>query len=639
MKKKFTISSFSHIFFALLFVCVIIFSGGSNKTYATGTVFIYQDMENPQFPPAGWTLANTVGYNWIRTTYSSGFGIGTACATCDFYDYPAGTIDMVTKVFTATTAGDSVAFDHAYAHDSNGDNDQLSVYVSSNGGSTWTLLANLQGSTLTTGPATDNLFMPTPSQWAHNNYVLPVGTNMIKFEGISAFGNNLYLDNIKIGTPYSIDVGVTSISAPKWGINPGSVAPVAIVRNFGTTTQSFTVTMTATGGYTNTQNVTNLAPGANQSVTFASNNFAAGNVVLSAYTNLASDLNHSNDTITNNLVVTTSLRNIVLEFETGTWCQWCPCGDRQVDTLAHYFPQSVILAYHGPSGSDPYGGFNDNAVMTLLGLGGLYPDGLVDRRLGSNNGWGAFFIDGEYRYSSAPAGNVSIVIDTITYNTSTRLLSFWLKATALSTLTGQYNISNIITEDNLTYTQTGNSYCSGGSWTYDWVARNMVNNSSGSGTVITTGPWNSGQSFYIHDTTTISSGWVAANCKLNVIVFYGSGTLSTSVVQQGTTSSYVGPNGISGHSKYVPTSYELEQNYPNPFNPTTNFHFSIPKDGNVTVKIYDVTGQVVGTFVDGFLKAGTYNAEFDGTNYASGVYFYTLSTPEFTQTKKMILLK
>jgi hypothetical protein len=89
----------------------------------------------------------------------------------------------------------------------------------------------------------------------------------------------------------------------------------------------------------------------------------------------------------------------------------------------------------------------------------------------------------------------------------------------------------------------------------------------------------------------------------------------------------------------TPVKYELFQNYPNPFNPVTNIKFSLPKYGFASLKLYDLTGKLIATFLDGNVPAGFYNAEFDGTNYASGVYFYTLKTNEFTETKKMMLIK
>jgi hypothetical protein len=88
-----------------------------------------------------------------------------------------------------------------------------------------------------------------------------------------------------------------------------------------------------------------------------------------------------------------------------------------------------------------------------------------------------------------------------------------------------------------------------------------------------------------------------------------------------------------------PTVYTLSQNYPNPFNPTTNIRFSIPKAGLVTMKVYNVIGQEVASLVNEYKEAGTYNVDFNGVNLTSGVYFYSISSGDFTSTKKMILMK
>ncbi|MEJ2195569.1 MAG: T9SS type A sorting domain-containing protein [Ignavibacteriaceae bacterium] len=89
----------------------------------------------------------------------------------------------------------------------------------------------------------------------------------------------------------------------------------------------------------------------------------------------------------------------------------------------------------------------------------------------------------------------------------------------------------------------------------------------------------------------------------------------------------------------IATEYKLTQNYPNPFNPTTKITFTIPEPGNVTLKVYDVTGKEIATLVNGFKTAQSYEVQFDGANISSGVYFYTLSTDNFRLTKKMILMK
>jgi hypothetical protein len=103
--------------------------------------------------------------------------------------------------------------------------------------------------------------------------------------------------------------------------------------------------------------------------------------------------------------------------------------------------------------------------------------------------------------------------------------------------------------------------------------------------------------------------------------------------------------GIRNKNSIV-SSYKLEQNYPNPFNPTTKIKFDLPhlyKGGLggvlVSLKIYDITGREIKTLVNEYLNPGTYEVTFDGSNFASGVYFYELKTNNFVITKKMVLIK
>ena len=97
--------------------------------------------------------------------------------------------------------------------------------------------------------------------------------------------------------------------------------------------------------------------------------------------------------------------------------------------------------------------------------------------------------------------------------------------------------------------------------------------------------------------------------------------------------------GVELLSSEVPGTYSLSQNYPNPFNPTTTINYDIPKNARVTLRVYNVLGQEVAALVDGQQVAGRYSVLFDGSNLASGVYFYRLQSGDFVQTNKMALLK
>jgi len=97
-------------------------------------------------------------------------------------------------------------------------------------------------------------------------------------------------------------------------------------------------------------------------------------------------------------------------------------------------------------------------------------------------------------------------------------------------------------------------------------------------------------------------------------------------------------------SAAVPEKYELSQNFPNPFNPSTTIRFSLPQGGPVSLKIYNIRGQLVRTLVDGFTEAGRHQAVWNGTDeagtkVASGVYFCRFSANGFVEVKKMALVR
>ena len=89
----------------------------------------------------------------------------------------------------------------------------------------------------------------------------------------------------------------------------------------------------------------------------------------------------------------------------------------------------------------------------------------------------------------------------------------------------------------------------------------------------------------------------------------------------------------------TPKEFALAQNYPNPFNPTTVISYQLPVSGNVSLKIFDILGKEVAVLVNEVKEAGSYSAQFDGTKLSSGLYFYKLTTNQFSSIRKMLLLK
>jgi len=96
---------------------------------------------------------------------------------------------------------------------------------------------------------------------------------------------------------------------------------------------------------------------------------------------------------------------------------------------------------------------------------------------------------------------------------------------------------------------------------------------------------------------------------------------------------------IRNQNNEVPQKYSLEQNYPNPFNPTTNIKFSIPKNGFVTLKVFDIMGREISTLISREMGAGSYSFDWNASSYSSGIYFYKIEVNGFSETRKMMLVK
>jgi len=155
----------------------------------------------------------------------------------------------------------------------------------------------------------------------------------------------------------------------------------------------------------------------------------------------------------------------------------------------------------------------------------------------------------------------------------------------------------------------------------------------------------------IHKSTDGGDEWVELNSGINESLYgvYFTNALTGWVCGNNgvilkTTTGGINPIGIHNTGMEIPDKFSLEQNYPNPFNPNTNFRFSIPPVGNgrdrsVKIIIYDILGNEITTLVNEKLNPGTYEVTWDASDYPSRTYFYRLQAGDYTETKKMVLLK
>ena len=157
--------------------------------------------------------------------------------------------------------------------------------------------------------------------------------------------------------------------------------------------------------------------------------------------------------------------------------------------------------------------------------------------------------------------------------------------------------------------------------------------------------WACPQALTIYYSSNNGSNWALQYTSTTAGVIYHmsrarTGSVIFAVKSNGTIVRYGPPlTGITPIGNITPTQYNLSQNYPNPFNPTTKINYSLPKSGLVTLKIYNILGQEVNTLVNEVKSAGVYSVDFNASNLSSGIYFYTIKSGDFTDVKKMSLIK
>ncbi len=196
------------------------------------TMPFFESYETVQGTASCWSgnlaVGSTPGWQWIRLPSGSAPSNQTPALPdtlafrIPFYSIVSGSFSLITPVFAASAGLSTVSFNYAYAAYSAAENDQLEILGSTDGGTTYATLELMNGGPtgpLNTGGTTTASFVPTVSQWGTKTILLPAGTNRISFKGISAYGNNLYIDNVRLAevlpclAPSNVSVASSGISA------------------------------------------------------------------------------------------------------------------------------------------------------------------------------------------------------------------------------------------------------------------------------------------------------------------------------------------------------------------------------------------------------------------------------------------
>lgn len=493
-------------------------SAGHLNTGASILGFVFVDFEDSTFPPAGWSLEYTGAQTfWSRDTVCSGYGIGAGSANFDFYDANTGTTQsLISSVFQAASSTDSLKFDHAYATYAT-ENDQLEIDYSTNGGVSWLQLVLLTGGssgTLVTAPPTPNLFVPTPSQWASKKFSLPVGTNRLKFKAISGFGNNLYLDNIKIGAPLLHDAGIQSITTGDNFTAGTPFSPSCLVKNFGLSTESFNVQcqlfdMGNNLLFTTTAAVSGLISGATTPVNFSSCSLPSPNTYywIKFTTQLGGDLNSLNDTLSKfiNSLTIINKKSVCVEIATGIWCFYCPGSQIGADDLLNNGCKVAVVEYHGPNLSQD--SLANNESMTRLSYYGAtgYPTAYFDGILSLVGGDHTISQYLKYRtlYEQQFAVKTAIDINLFGYSVNDTTYSVSVKVDRVAPFTHtNTNLFLALTETHIPLGWQGQTEVSN-------CERRMLPDGKGLAINMTTVTTKT-----VPFTLTLNPAWVKSNCKL-----------------------------------------------------------------------------------------------------------------------------
>ncbi len=286
--------------------------------------------------------------------------------------------------------------------------------------------------------------------------------------------------------------------------------------------------------------------------------------------------------------------------------------------------------------NSPFTASERNAIMSFVQNGGglliISDHNAADR---NGDGWDALAVWNDlFRHSSYGNLPFGFKFDSVNVSpSSTNVAASWSSDPILNGPQGA--VSQLIFHNGATITmyQTINPTVKGLIWT--------TGSSQGStGLLCVSSTFGTGRIFAIGDSSpqddgtgssghTLYSSWLGeangnhARLHLNASLWLAKLTGVTPVIENGTT----------------PDKFSLEQNFPNPFNPTTTISYSIPKSEFVKIAVYDELGREVANVVNEHQKAGSYKATFTSYDLSSGVYYYRLTAGEYTDTKKMMVIK
>ncbi|MBM4158154.1 MAG: T9SS type A sorting domain-containing protein [Ignavibacteria bacterium] len=320
----------------------------------------------------------------------------------------------------------------------------------------------------------------------------------------------------------------------------------------------------------------------------------------------------------------------ILLFEEGTSCNCGPCAQSNPifdGWLANHTSNTQAIKYHPNFGADPMYLANPTQINERISYMGMYAWPTVDADGLIHDCCWPFTVpcfDGILATRMAVPTPIQVSV------TDARIPGDSIHSTIVLNLAsnlpaGNYKLRVMAVEGKVVYATPPGS---NGETIFYQVFRWAYPNTTGIDAPTTAG------THTFHYTYKRLSNWV--DTSIYTVAFVQN-DVNKEVINSGR--GYYIPTSVTGNNPSIPSKYALHQNYPNPFNPATKISYDIPVSGEVSLKIYDMLGKSVATLVNGFVPAGKYEYVFNASNLPTGIYMYELNTGNFSETKKMLLIK
>jgi hypothetical protein len=547
------------------------------------------------YPPPNWNLEFSGINKWSRESFNAYMDTTVqpkGCTKFDFFNSPKGTKQsLITNLFPsvqyeAGDGSDTLFFDYAHAYFGDANIDTLYIYYST--ADTGKIKDSLymfvsspnfnSSSSLSTINYQGGPFSPwDASQWKTKKLGLPADTKRLRFIAVSGWGNNLYIDNIRI-----------RVKAPKKD-NPADLTR-GIEKNI-----LFKWAQTVIPSYDSIQ------------ISIAVDTFYTSSSVRSYLSPL-----NVNQMFTN------------YPFESYNWYRWRI--------------KAFNEAGESPWSKNSYQFYIDDTTRLFQLFDTVFPPPhwTVENKdtTSAITYWSKAQVGGnsnsnyaaKFDYFTAPYSKERALITNLFPSTRQDIDTLYIDIA--HAFVSAFNNDTLYIETSTNY---GNTFTTAvtlaGSPYKDstYTSLHSMSTTILSGSAFTPSTSSDWKTFHYKMPASISK------IRIRCLSGHGNNLYITNV--------RIGSNNLVLEPEKLPTKYALNYNYPNPFNPTTTISFAIPKTSLTKLVIYDVLGREIIRLVNQVMTPGIYSYTFNATNYASGVYFYRLESGDFVDVKKMLLIK